>query len=98
MKINTETHNYGCKKAKLKSVILIIIPMADNVQIIKTVLNGVSYPITAGYIAQLSGLGKTVVNSVLYAHKATEFEQLECIPPLWRVRLVQAAPNTNEGS
>ena len=64
----------------------IILLMADNVQTIRNTLNSVQYPITAGYIAQLSGLGKPVVNSVLYANKTIQFEMLECIPPLWRVR------------
>jgi hypothetical protein len=60
--------------------------MDNDVQKIRTVLNNIAYPITAGYIAQLSGLSKTAVNSVLYAYKTTEFEQVECIPPLWRVK------------
>ncbi len=64
--------------------------MDNNVQTIRNVLNSVAYPITAGYIAQLSGLSKSVVNSILYVHKTTDFEQLECVPPLWRVR-----PTTN---
>lgn len=72
--------------------------MDDNVQIIRNTLNSVAYPITAGYIAQLSSLSKSVVNSVLYANKLTHFEQLECVPPLWRARplvvpTIPAIPN-----
>jgi hypothetical protein len=71
---------------KIERIYKFILLMADNVQTIRNTLNSVAYPITASYIAQCSGLGKSVVNSVLYANKTTQFEMLECIPPLWRVR------------
>jgi hypothetical protein len=57
--------------------------MAD-IQLIREALASKAYPITAAYIAQLKNLDKSAVNRLLHANP-TQFEKLECQPPLWRV-------------
>ena len=45
-----------------------------------------SYPITAAYIASLTEIEKSKVNSALYKmQKDEEVKKYECIPPLWGV-------------
>lgn len=58
----------------------------ESTQRVQQAIASVQYPITAAYIEQLSNLDKSTVNKILYAGKATLFEQLECKPPLWRNR------------
>jgi len=77
--------------------------LADNnaaVTQITTVLSQLHYPITAKYIADLSGLDKKLVNKTLSANtNALKFEQLPCSPPLWRLRATPApAPLDSNGS
>lgn len=49
-------------------------------------INEYDYPITAQFIAKKIGKTKSEVNSKLYKMKLNnQVEQLECIPPLWRV-------------
>lgn len=63
--------------------------MTDNNQRVRDAIASKPYPITAAYIGQLTNLDKSAINKVLYAGKATLFEQLECVPPLWRNRPIQ---------
>jgi hypothetical protein len=54
---------------------------------IRAALESKPYPITAQYIAELSGLDKKIVNRLLSMNEnATTFEKLACSPPLWRIR------------
>jgi hypothetical protein len=68
-----------------------ILLMTDNVALVQATLNSIPYPITAGFIGKKTGLDKTAVNKVLYAGNNVQFEQLECLPPLWRNKPVGSA-------
>ena len=73
----------------------------QRVQLITDALASVSYPITAGYIAKLKNLDKSAVNRTLHSRANDLFEKLECVPPLWRLRLTAApaaptVPTTQE--
>jgi len=49
-------------------------------------INEYNYPITAQFIANKIGKTKSDVNSKLYKMKSNnQVEQLDCMPPLWRV-------------
>ncbi len=54
-------------------------------QSVTEALQQYDYPITAAQVAQDLGVTKKEVNSFLYRkEKSGKFEQLKCIPPLWR--------------
>ena len=48
-----------------------------EIEQIKDALNSVPYPITAGYLEQLTNISKSTINKLLYANKDTHFEQLK---------------------
>ena len=52
----------------------------------KQAVQSVPYYITGNYIAKLINVDKSIVNSALYKYR-TIFEKVECIPPLWKLKV-----------